>query len=111
MDESIIRELERVTDGRMKLSEAIRIGRPMISRESQGSYRMCALGCVWAAYKGQQMTDLEEWELCNSPKMGHAYVAEALGLSRKLCEVISGMHEYGQMPALAIADWLESRGH
>lgn len=97
----------------MKLSEAIRIGKPLVGTE-HCDFKLCAIGCAWAGMTGARMTDEDLCRIHGKyPKefCGHAGVAilKELGFPEHLGSRVSQMHTHG-MPALEIADWLESKG-
>ena len=93
----------------LKLSEAIRIGKPLVN-ESSISHRFCALGCAWAGYKGREMTisDLTALHKNGGWSWGKRFEI-ALGIPEAIAKDISLMHS-GGTPALKIADWLEEQG-
>lgn len=109
-----IKYLEQpATVGTLRLSEAIRKGKPLVD-ESADEFRFCAIGCAFAGVKGRPMTVFEQREF-NQIHLGLSGVARAigkhLGLSEDACERANHLHFHEDMPALLIADILESEGH
>lgn len=90
--------------GTLKLSEAIRKGKPLV-KEDKRSFQLCALGCAWAGVKGRPMSNAE-YQAC----MGSGWIGKQLGFDPILCFKVSEMHTYGK-PALRIADELEAQGY
>lgn len=97
--------------GTLKLSEAIRKGKPLVGMEA-ADFRLCALGCAWAGVKGVRMTSDDYVRLLGKyPRAGHfgnAIMME-LGFPKELGARVSYMHSSG-VPALKIADRMESEG-
>lgn len=111
-DESLQKQLEgRLVNG-MKPSEAIRRGKEIIGdKESAMTFQLCALGCIWAAVYGHEMTPTEYRGLGFSgyEKLPFRIIARRLGLDVNTAAEISFIHSWGT-PALTIAAELESRG-
>lgn len=93
---------------KLKLSEAIRKGLPLISENSR-NWRFCALGAAFAGVRGHQMTNDEAFEFILQRESPPERIADALGFSRELCNTVSNKH-YNGWSATAIADWLEAHG-
>jgi hypothetical protein len=95
----------------MKMSEAIRIGKPLVGNEAV-DFALCAIGCAWAGVHGRRMTNQDRVDARD--RFPYARGAEkyalALGYPVAVCEEVSLKHS-GGMPALEIADWLESKGY
>lgn len=95
--------------GRLKLSEAIRIGRPLVNMEDRRDWTLCAIGCAFAGVHGRKVTlpDLI------STDMGGSLVtqkfADRIGFPLEACQMVNRMHQTG-MPALEIADSLAAQG-
>lgn len=96
-----------------KLSELIRLGKPLVGDERM-DYRLCALGCAWAGLTGHRMTNFEYIDLLRDANEKGGLlcdsIASTLGYSRDICREVSHRHSIG-IPALHIADWLESQGY
>lgn len=95
--------------GTLKLSEAIRIGKPMVV-EGMTSHRFCALGCAWAGYNGRAMTMQDLCDLRVRDGKWSARLGESLEIPASLAEDISSKHCSG-VSALEIADWLQEQGY
>src|SRR5947209_7285533 len=93
---------------KLKLSEAIRRGKPLV-REEGHNYYHCALGCAWAGVKGRRLTYEDLYDNGLGAAVGWKVIADSLGFSRDLCETVSNLHMKG-LPALEIAAWLEAQG-
>lgn len=109
MDESVVKHLEQPKVGTLKLSEAIRKGKPIVGMENKNTFRLCALGCAWAGVKGRVLYGPEHFDIVLSINAAHA-MADALGFDRDVCDQVSRLHSQGQS-ALAIADILEAEGN
>lgn len=114
VDEKAAGEKEPVKVGMLKLSEAIRKGKPIVGTEST-NFSFCVIGCAWAGVKGERLSigDLSRIYHDNQKEfLEHCGIAilRDLGYPPELGPTVSRMHTTG-MPALQIADWLESRGH
>src|SRR5581483_5532726 len=72
----------------LKMSEAIRLGKPLIGEaESDSSYQLCALGCAWAGVRGHKMTSEEMMEIVRSSGNSSDFeceIAQRLGFTREL---------------------------
>lgn len=107
-------EITEVPAKTLKLSEAIRKGKPLVGTE-QISFRLCALGCAWAGVKGRVMTpddcrDIVAYGADRHPGRYERAIAEMLGYPAHLGSEVNSLHCQGT-PALQIADWLEAQGH
>ena len=109
MDESVIKHLEQPQVGTLKLSEAIRKGKPLVGEE-EVDYVLCAIGCAFAGVIGRRATwnDYAKMVQPNLPLA--AGIGQALGFDPDICQRVSTMHCQG-WPALMIADWLEEQGY
>lgn len=97
----------------LKVSEAIRIGRPLIKEEDAHWFHLCALGCAWAGIRGKRMTQRQQdryVKLHESPRAVARAIAKDLGINEQVAMDVNVMHGNG-ISALEIADWLELRGH
>lgn len=115
MDESIQEHLRPYREnGSVKLSEAIRVGRQMLALDQERHYfRLCALGCAFAGITGRQMTYEEQqgfYEGDNSNEQAARRIAVFLGIPEEVGELVHYLHFEERVPALEIADQLESRG-
>lgn len=96
---------------KLKLSEAIRIGKPLVGSE-EVDFRLCALGCAWAGYNGRRMTERDLVHLMmkhRAPRTAMAFGRE-LGFPDHIAQEVSKLH-CGGMPALQIADHLQEQGY
>ena len=110
MDLSEVQKFDSAPVGTIKLSDAIREGTSIV-QESHFSFRLCALGCAWAAVKGHQITD-QEFEAIEGESDDDyaAAIGRELGFDPEICKKVSSRHHRG-IPAREIADWLESQGY
>ncbi len=98
----------------LKMSEAIRRGKPLV-KEDRSQFCWCALGCAFAGVHGRAMTMDENFRL--RVRHGTSNVDTARGLARELGfsedigVKVNELHYGERMPALKIADWLESQGY
>lgn len=96
--------------GTLKMSEAIRKGKPIVGVEHV-SYKLCAIGCAWAGFNGRVLTNEDIYN--NVGKFEGSWeerFAQAMGVPVKACEIANHHHCRG-VPALVIADMLEAKGY
>ena len=105
------KEIKAPGVGKLKLSEAIRRGKPLVGEEKI-DFKLCAMGCAWAGVKGRKAS-YQDPEFVKVIDGSYPNFAEAmgkhLGFDEAICRQVSRKH-CGGMPALQIADWLESQG-
>ena len=106
MDESLQRHLEQHQLGKLKLSEAIRIGARMMP-QGTGNPRankegVCAIGAAWIATGHDLPHD------CYFP---YSDFCEFFGVTHKLMGSIWCRNDEGDQTREQIADWLEAQGY
>lgn len=110
MDESVVKVFEQQQVGKLKLSDAIRIGaklRPQCECELFADGGSCALGAAYEGITGQTCESHEYSRVINAfPALRRV----SGGGMNNLGFSISSRNDSGETRE-QIADWLESQGH
>lgn len=109
MDESVTKHFEQQQVGKLRLSEAIRIGCRTI-RETVTSHRGCAIGIGYTALTGKNLTAVI-WDGYPYSEQFTVYqmaVSDAFSMPIEIVRQAEFKHQFRNREQ--IADWLESKG-